>query len=344
MNQIKAVDLFCGVGGLTHGLQESGIDVVSGYDIDESCSWTYEKNNNALFVNKDIRGISAEDIDSDFGSARFRLLAGCAPCQPFSRYSLSAINRKDQKWSLLDEMSRLAETSSANMVTMENVPELAKTSLFSDFLHRLSGAGFGHIQYDVVNCSNYGVPQQRKRLILVASKFGPVLLPEPSIKKITVRQAFRNLKPLEAGETDSRDLLHSSARLSAVNLSRIKQSRPGGTWRDWDSSLVALCHKKKSGETYSSVYGRMQWDEPSPTITTQFYGYGNGRFGHPAQNRALSLREGAILQSFPRSYRFLRPKETALRKTIGRHIGNAVPVALARRIGSSLSEHTSNLA
>ena len=122
-------------------------------------------------------------------------------------------------------------------------------------------------------------------------------------------------------------------------MQRIKASRPGGSWRDWDEDLVADCHKKGSGKTYPSVYGRMSWDELAPTMTTQFYGFGNGRFGHPEQNRALSLREGAILQSFPRSYKFARKGEQIFRKTVGRLIGNAVPVKLGEAIGKSILRH-----
>ena len=127
--------------------------------------------------------------------------------------------------------------------------------------------------------------------------------------------------------------------MSAINLKRIRQSVPGGTWRDWDDKLKLKCHKKDSGKTYGSVYGRMRWDEPSPTITTQFYGYGNGRFGHPEQDRALSLREGAILQSFPNDYVFVDNEHQFKLRDIGIHIGNAVPVELGRAIGLSIKEH-----
>jgi DNA (cytosine-5)-methyltransferase 1 len=133
--------------------------------------------------------------------------------------------------------------------------------------------------------------------------------------------------------------MHSAASLSATNIKRIKSSKPGGTWRDWEDNLKLKCHQKKSGNTYLSIYGRMTWDAPSPTITTQFYGYGNGRFGHPEQDRALSLREGAILQSFPPDYELVDPKKKFKRREIGTHIGNAVPVELGRAIGTSMVKH-----
>lgn len=137
----------------------------------------------------------------------------------------------------------------------------------------------------------------------------------------------------------SGDPLHQTATLSPTNLLRIRASKPGGTWRDWDPELVATCHRKRSGKTYPSVYGRMSWDEPAPTVTTQFFGFGNGRFGHPEQDRAISLREGAILQSFPKNYRFVKPGEPIHFSILGRLIGNAVPVKLGEAIGRSLVAH-----
>lgn len=147
------------------------------------------------------------------------------------------------------------------------------------------------------------------------------------------------LAPLAAGDVSLDDPLHRTSELSPLNLRRIRHSRPGGTWRDWPRELVAQCHKIKNGKTYPSVYGRMEWDQPSPTITTQFFGFGNGRFGHPEQDRAISLREGAILQSFPKDYRFVEPGGDYRFKTIGRLIGNAVPVRLGQVVGETVRRH-----
>jgi DNA (cytosine-5)-methyltransferase 1 len=127
--------------------------------------------------------------------------------------------------------------------------------------------------------------------------------------------------------------------LSKLNLARIKASRPGGSWRDWPQHLVADCHRRSTGKSYPGVYGRMEWNEPSPTLTTQFYGFGSGRFGHPSQARGLSLREGAILQGFPQDYSFVPPGRTVQFKVLGRLIGNAVPVELGRVIGESILSH-----
>ena len=133
--------------------------------------------------------------------------------------------------------------------------------------------------------------------------------------------------------------MHQAASLSPLNLKRIKQSKPGGTWLDWDKKLRCLCHRKKSGKSYGGVYGRMEWNKPGPTITTQFYVYGTGRFGHPEQDRALTLREGALLQTFPKKYKFIAPDRVYSLKKLGIHIGNAVPVRLGVIIGRSIKKH-----
>jgi DNA (cytosine-5)-methyltransferase 1 len=232
-----------------------------------------------------------------------------------------------------------------DLVTMENVPLLAKQAVFAKFVSGLKAQGYS-VFHKVVDCADYGVPQHRQRLVLLASKHGPIKMIEPTVKTEsyeTVRDAIGELAPLKAGEACPRDPLHQASELSALNLKRIRASKAGGTWRDWDRNLVAACHKKKSGKTYPSVYGRMDWDEPSPTMTTQFFGFGNGRFGHPHQNRAISLREGAILQSFPRNYKFVAKGEPVYIKTIGRLIGNAVPVKLGKAIGKSIIRHIHDL-
>jgi DNA (cytosine-5)-methyltransferase 1 len=223
---------------------------------------------------------------------------------------------------------------------MENVPRLAEQKIFANFIVALRKADY-EVWAQVVRSADYGVPQQRERLVLLASRLGPIQLIPPTHagSHRTVRQAISKLPPLGAGEEHPGDSLHQTAGLAPVNLRRIKASRPGGTWRDWKFALVAACHRKRSGKTYPSVYGRMRWDEPAPTVTTQFFGFGNGRFGHPEQDRAISLREGAIIQSFPKKYRFTKPGQPIHFTTIGRLIGNAVPVKLAEAIGRSLLKH-----
>ena len=227
-----------------------------------------------------------------------------------------------------------------DIVSMENVPELVKFDIFQEFYNCLQDLGY-HIEYNIVDCSKYGLPQKRKRLVLLASRIGNIhLLPPDCLgSKRTVRDAIGNLPKLENGKIDPKDPLHRCAGLTEINLKRIRQSKPGGTWRDWDKNLILRCHKKETGKSYGSVYGRMKWDEPSPTMTTQFYSLGTGRFGHPEQDRALSLREGALLQTFPEDYQFFQNVENMSIGTISRHIGNAVPVDLGKIIGLSIKKH-----
>lgn len=222
---------------------------------------------------------------------------------------------------------------------MENVPTVAKHEVFHDFVDTLKQIGYT-VWFDVVDSSRYGVPQMRRRMVLLASKHGDIAMIEPTHEKPkTVRQAIGCLRPLSAGEAAPGDKLHVTSRLSAKNLRRIKVSKPGGTWRDWPDDLVADCHRAASGKTYPGVYGRMEWDKPAPTVTTQCYGFGNGRFGHPEQDRAISLREAAILQSFPLDYEFVPNDGEVSFRALGRLIGNAVPVDLGRAIARSIKAH-----
>jgi DNA (cytosine-5)-methyltransferase 1 len=228
---------------------------------------------------------------------------------------------------------------------MENVPGLETQDVFQDFLRTLNCNGYV-VKHQVVACEEYGIPQHRRRLVLLASKLGNIrlLTPQEFGANITnVREAFKGLPALKSGEKCVSDPLHQCSKLSSKNLQRIRVSKPGGTWRDWPKELVAACHLKDTGNTYSSVYGRMEWDKPAPTITTQFFGFGNGRFGHPEEDRAISLREGAIIQSFPRNYKFFKPDEAVCQKNIGRLIGNAVPVKLGEVIGKSFVVHVNEM-
>ena len=340
--KIQVVDLFCGIGGLTHGFIKSGLDVVAGIDNDESCKYGYEYNNNTKFIHRDITQLTATEVGELFGETEdtIRVLAGCAPCQTFSKYNQKA-DSEDKRWGLLDEFLRLIEELSPTVVTMENVPGLMKKDVFHRFVDGLESQGY-HVNHGIVNCTDYGVPQSRHRLVLLASTLGPIKLMPPNrsrAKSKSVRDAIGRLRPLRPGQADKLDPLHQCSELSDLNMKRMRASKAGGTWRDWPSQLKADCHNRDSGKTYAGVYGRMSWDNPSPTITTQFFGFGNGRFGHPEQDRAISLREGAILQSFPKSYRFVEAGQTIYKKKIGRLIGNAVPVKLGKIIGRSIKKH-----
>lgn len=339
-SRISAIDLFCGAGGLTNGLEKAGIDVRLGIDIDPACAYPYTTNNKAEFLMKPVEDIGVQELQSAFRANTIRLLAGCAPCQTFSTYNQKA-SQSDKRWWLLLHFSRLVKELLPELVTMENVPGIIDQSVFKDFVRDLESAKY-KVRYEVVSCEEYGVPQQRRRLVLLASRLGPIRIltaSELGEKPVTVRDAIGKLPVLNSGEVFQDDPLHQCAALSPLNLRRIKASKPGGTWRDWDADLVADCHKKKSGKTYPSVYGRMRWDEPAPTMTTQFFGFGNGRFGHPEQDRAISLREGAVLQSFPPDYLFTPPGEVISKTSVGRLIGNAVPVKLGEIIGRSILNH-----
>lgn len=338
-----AIDLFCGIGGLTHGLERAGINVVAGYDIDASCRFSYEANNNSEFFAQDIANINPENLLSQYPKEGIRALVGCAPCQPFSKYSSKyrKEGHKDERWKLLYLFQNLVVECNPEIISIENVPNLCKERVFKDFVEALQKKGY-YVNWSIVYCPDYGVPQHRKRLVLLASKLGEINLIDPICSEkeyLTVRDAINNLRPIKAGEIDKKDPIHRASALSDINIRRIKASKPGGTWRDWSEILKLECHIKESGKTFPSVYGRMEWDKPSPTITTQFCGYGNGRFGHPEQDRAISLREGAILQSFPQKYKFIRKNDNINKRELATHIGNAVPVKLGEAIGKSIIQH-----
>jgi DNA (cytosine-5)-methyltransferase 1 len=337
---IQAVDLFCGAGGLTAGLIKAGIDVPAGYDLEGACSYAYSSNNGSTFVQKDVAGVTREEILNWYQPGRLRLLAGCAPCQPFSTYNQGKDATQDKKWPLLYQFSRLIKESAPELVTMENVPDVTKHQVYQDFVKNLGELGY-YVWEERVRCEIYGLPQIRRRHVLLASKLGPIeLIPATHTENyVSVREAIANKAILAAGEANSDDPLHATQNLSVLNLQRIKASLPGGTWKDWPEHLRAKCHNKPSGKSYVGVYGRMEWDAPSPTITTLCYGYGNGRFGHPEQDRALSLREASILQSFPDDYSFQPESEKVNFKAVGKMIGNAVPVRLGEVIGLSFINH-----
>lgn len=345
-NRAAAVDLFCGAGGLTHGLRKAGIPVIAGYDTDECCRFPFERNNEpASFHNTDVSDLKGADLAKHYPPDSIRILVGCAPCVTFSRYAQRTDRTRDPKWSLLGQFGRLIGELKPDIISMENVPDLQHHSIFEEFLKVLSGEGYHFSKKPkerVVYCPDYGIPQHRSRLVILASRLGPIGMIPPTHrpkKHRTVRDVLSRLSKIDAGNGSPVDRLHRASSLSELNLRRIKHSKPGGTWRDWPENLIADCHKLETGETYGSVYGRMEWDRPSPTITTQFYGFGNGRFGHPEQHRALSLREGAILQSFPKRYAFVKPKSNYAFKDVGRMIGNAVPVKLGKAIGRSVRAH-----
>ena len=346
MKNISVIDLFCGIGGLTHGLIEAGISVVAGIDSDETCKYAFEVNNESTFIHKDIKKLTGDELEKLYPAECTRVLVGCAPCQTFSKHTQKNKSRhEDEKWDLLYSFTTLIRDVQPEIVSMENVPEITKYDVFTDFVAGLKSLGY-KVFWDTVYCPDYGIPQSRKRLVLLASKLGAIeIIPATHTRQQykTVQDTIGTLEVLAVGEVSALDPLHRTSTLSDINIKRIRQSKPGGTWMDWDEGLRSPCHKKDSGRSYSGVYARMSWDSLAPTMTTQFYSYGTGRFGHPEQDRALSLREGALLQTFPEDYDFIDPELPFSIKRIGMHIGNAVPVRLGYIIGKSISEHIRGL-
>ena len=341
--RLEAVELFCGAGGLAHGFFLEGIRVIAGYDVDETCKFAYEKNNASKFKEASVDCVSGEEIKNLYPKETIKILAGCAPCQLFSPYAHTKKSESD-KWRLLYEFTRIIADVQPDIITMENVPTLISYKggkIFSDFLDGLKAKQY-HVWYGIVNCPDYGIPQNRRRLVLLASRLGEIelILTTHSKKNYkTVQDAIGELEPIEAGGSSKKDPLHKSRNLTAKNMTRIQATPEGGDWRSWPENLVLTCHKKESGQSFKSVYGRMRWNEPSPTITTEFIGIGSGRFGHPTQNRAISLREAALLQTFPYYYDFIDPKADFSGQRIAIHIGNAVPVRLGRVIAKSIKQH-----
>lgn len=343
LKKVKVIDLFCGIGGLSNGFYQEGFDVVAGYDNDPTCQYAFEQNNGAVFHLGDITNVDGKIIDTEFGNCT-RVLIGCAPCQPFSSYSFKVKKKDEKKINLLYSFTRIIESTSPTIVSMENVPQLMdfnESSIFSDFCSKLNQLGY-EVSSSVVFCPDYGIPQRRRRLVLLASKLGNIALLPPTYSSehyVTVRDVIGNLPPIGDGEICISDPLHRSRKLSELNIQRIRHSKEGGTWRDWPEKLIPICFTRQSGKTYSSVYGRMRWDEPSPTMTTQCTGYGNGRFGHPSQDRAISLREAALFQTFPLDYIFCEDYSTMNPSVVCRQIGNAVPPMLGRVIAKSIKQH-----
>jgi DNA (cytosine-5)-methyltransferase 1 len=342
------VDLFCGAGGLTHGLIQAGIRVEAGIDIDQQSAHAFRSNNPGVdFLCWDVARKNYQSIAKLFRPGAKRLLAGCAPCQPFSKLTNGAEAHAD--WDLLDNFCRFVRRILPELVTMENVPELAARGedVFARFLGTLRSCGYW-TDWKIIHCEDYGIPQSRKRLVLLASRIGEIRVPEGACRSPsqwrTVREAIAGLPSLAAGEESSSDPLHVAVRLTPVNLERIRATpKDGGTWKHWPRRLLLPCHRRMTGKSYSSIYGRMWWDKPSPTMTTLCTGIGNGRFGHPEQDRAITLREAALLQSFPRAYEFW-PRESKLnRRAVSRMIGNAVPPRLARALGKALLAHVESI-
>ena len=315
-------------------------------DHDKDARASFKANfRDAHFEFADIRNASVEKVRSRIGAERSNpvLFSGCAPCQPFTKQNTTRPKpNQDERVPLLTHFARLVEGCRPDIVFVENVPGLqeldADSQPFGGFLRRLHEAGY-EVDYRPIVLAKYGIPQSRRRLVLVGSRHGTVHLPEetygpgtPNERYATVRDWIAHLPPIRAGEEHQEVPNHRAANLSERNMERIAATPEGGGNRDWPEHLTLECHKGFSG--YSDVYGRMSWDAPASGLTTRCTSYSNGRFGHPEQDRAISIREAACLQTFPEDFVLVGSMAS-----MARQIGNAVPVRLAKLIGYRFIEH-----
>ncbi len=354
--KISAVDLFCGAGGLSYGLEQAGISVVKGIDHNPDCKYPYEENVDAEYVQTKIEPLSSdpERIARMFPwDADLKVLTACAPCQPYSTmgHAKDKTHADHHKWGLLRDVIQIVDYVEPDVVVTENVLQIQDDSVYTDFITFLDDEGYqiNDESNRNVYCPEHGIPQNRKRWVVMASKRGEISLPSPlyteESKYPTVRETIGYLPAIQAGEVHPDNELHRSQNLSELNLERIRNMEPGGDWTLWRDSerehLLADCHERASGSSYKAPYSRMEGDEIAPTITTQFYNYGSGRFGHydTDQDRALSLLEGALLQTFPEDYDFYENWDDVGVSNLAKLIGNAVPPKLGERIGKGIVQH-----
>lgn len=344
-NKLKAVDFFCGAGGVTRGFKDAGINVLAGIDIDDACEKTYQNNNDgAIFLNKDIATYSPEELQNELGikpNDDNLIFVGCSPCQYYT-YLNTSKQKSEKSKMLLEEFQRFVAFFQPGYIFIENVPGLEKKaeSPLKRFKEYLKANGYSFSD-KVINAKYFGVPQNRRRYVMIASRINKVEIPEPNKKRplVTVKDAIGNTaiyKPVPAGNKDNTDFLHSTANIKDINLKRLENtSKDGGSRTEWAhiEDLQLNCYKTHAGHT--DGYGRMAWNKVSPTITTKFNSISNGRYGHPEQNRAISLREGATLQSFPVEYKFYASNMG----NIARMIGNAVPPNLACSIANAIKSN-----
>lgn len=345
--RIKAVDFFCGGGGMSLGMHKAGIEVIAGIDNDPECRETYEVNHPmSKFIQADITDYKIDELAQQVSICTDddnMLFIGCAPCQFWSR--INGYKDSERKQSahggrnLLRNFLHFVKHYRPGFVVIENVTGIERHSKESGLDELYDFFKKENYCYDkgALLANDYGVPQSRRRFILIASRVtDSICLPKPQTKKPTVFDVIGGKKKLPnivAGECDSRDKLHRCSFLSITNMRRLKLTPPGGLrehWADRDDLMINAYRNKP--KLFPRNYGRMAWDKPAPTITTNFCHISTGRFGHPEENRAISLREGAMLQTFPKEYKF---KTTTLVST-ARIIGNAVPPNLAKQIGKSI--------
>lgn len=342
--KLKAADFFCGAGGMTYGLSQAGINVLAGIDIDISCKETYEKNNpRSKFIHADIHDLTVQDFARITGIKRnddSLIFVGCSPCQFWTKINTNKKKSEESK-NLLEEYQRFVSYFNPAYIIIENVPGLYKNkdkNVLLPFLEFLEKNSYSY-DHGLVNANHYGVPQHRIRYSLVGTRLlKGISFPKKEYDETLILENFIGVEngfyKVKDGHKDDTDFLHTVAGLSEKNRKRIgKTPKDGGnrlSWKD-DPELQINAYRDRDN-IFKDVYGRMFWNKPSPTITTRFNSLSNGRFGHPEENRAISLREGATLQSFPKTYKFTASNMA----TVARHIGNAVPPEMAKRIGMEI--------
>lgn len=346
LNTFKAIDFFCGGGGMTCGLRQAGINVIAGVDIDKDAKTTYEYNNKgSVFIESDIRKLKRDFFEKNFDiktNVDNLVFVGCSPCQFYSIINTDKDNSLKTK-DLLKNFARFVEYYRPGYVLVENVPGILtnKQSIWPFFKSKLEKLGYKKIQYKIVDMSYYGVPQSRRRFSLIATRLNiDISLPPPDDHQALLCDFIGEANGFErvnAGHKDLSDFNHTVAGLSDICLRRLRKTRhDGGSRLDWknDPELQLKCFVGKDNSFIDS-YGRMWWNRPAPTITTKFFSISNGRFGHPDEDRAISIREGATLQTFPKDYVF----KTNNIAVSARLIGNAVPCEYAKRLGKIILEN-----
>lgn len=343
MPKYTCIDSFCGAGGLGLGLQQAGFDILLSFDIDKLCISTLKENKKyfhhpaiATDISDMLNGKALEICNIKRGD--LFLLAGGPPCQGFS------IQRRgsdiDSRNLLVFKYAQLVDELFPKYFVMENVTGIAGKrgkTILEQLTDKLKSIGY-KVHISLLDAQNYGVPQRRKRYIIVGERIdidGNYKYPEQLKTHITVRDTIETLPEPPMDGTDYPGIpLHRRDKLSSTNLKRIQSLKPGQGREYLPKDLLANCHKIDSSIIgYRNVYGRMEWDDVAPTITARFDSFTRGKFGHPVQNRSISLREGALLQTFPMDYKFIGNKVD-----IARQIGNAVPPVLAEKIGISIIE------
>ena len=340
MEKYTAIDLFSGAGGLPVGLKKAGFKVLAGVEINDIAVKTYKLNHRkSRLYTTDIRGISPESMMKDLGIEKgsLDLLAGCPPCQGFSTHRTrnKATSVSDTRNELIFDFVRFVKGMLPKTIMLENVPGLAKDRNMQIAINSLKELGYQFDDHTVAvrDAANYGVPQRRRRMIMLASRYGHVEAPEPSNSRKTVREAIGDLE----SPNNSNDPLHNLIVKRSAKVQEMIAAVPknGGSRTDLPKKYWLPCHLK-SPHSYTDVYGRMSWDTVSPTITGGCHQPSKGRFIHPEEDRAITLREAALLQTFPKKYKFSLTKG---KDAVALMIGNALPPEFIRRQAKSLTKH-----